>query len=60
MDQWVTYAEAARATRVLTGTLVVWAHRGKVRTTKIGGRTHVHLGDVRRAERAWRERVARV
>ncbi|MCL2089863.1 MAG: hypothetical protein FWH11_01335 [Micrococcales bacterium] len=53
-DQWATVADAARDTRVRQGTIRVWIHRGIVERRTIGGRTHVHLADVRRAERTMR------
>lgn len=56
-DQWATYADAARDVGVPEATIRVWVHRGRkgtgrrIETTVIGRRLHVHLADVRRAER---------
>lgn len=58
-DQWATYADAARLARVRPGTIRVWVNRDRVRAEHVGRRTLVHLGDVRRAERDWRQRLAR-
>jgi DNA-binding transcriptional MerR regulator len=57
-DQWALVNDAARLVRVRPGTIRVWATRGKVRAEVRGAHRYVHLGDVRRAEKAWRERLA--
>jgi hypothetical protein len=57
-EQWARVDDAARAVRVLPGTIRVWASRGKVRSDVFAGRRVVHLGDVRRAEKNWRDRIA--
>lgn len=49
-DQWVTYADAARLTRVRGDLIRQWKRRGIVRHTTIAGRIHVDLAQVRRAE----------
>ena len=59
-EQWATVDEAARITRVRPGTIRVWVTRGKVQVMVHGAHRWVSLADVRRAERAWRERIARV
>ncbi|MEV7973304.1 hypothetical protein [Cellulomonas sp. NPDC089187] len=56
-EQWARVDDAARAVRVRPGTIRVWATRGKVRTDVFAGRRVVHLGDVRRAEKNWRDRI---
>lgn len=50
-DQWATYADAAFLVGVNEATIRTWGKRGRVATQRIGRRMHVHLGDVRRAER---------
>lgn len=57
-EQWVPIEAAARAVRVNIRTIRVWVHRGKVRTRGRGRHRTVLLGDVRRAEKAWREWLA--
>lgn len=57
-DQWARVDDAAKLVRVRPGTIRVWATRGRVRTERQGRHTYVHLGDVRHAERDWRQRLA--
>jgi hypothetical protein len=54
---WVTVPAAARAVRVHPRTIRVWVYRKKVATRGSGPGRVVSLGDVRRAEKAWRDRV---
>ena len=60
IDQWATVDDAARDVGVRPGTIRVWVTRGKVAVMIHGAHRWVSLADVRRAERAWRERIARV
>lgn len=57
-DQWALVNDAARLVRVRPGTIRVWVTRGKIRAEVHGAHRYVHLGDLRRAERDWRERLA--
>jgi len=56
-QEWLLVDEAARAVRVRPGTIRVWATRETVRSQRIGSHRYVHLDDVRRAERLWRQRI---
>ena len=57
VDQWATYADAARIVGVPEATLRWWVHRGRkgqgarIETLSIRGRVYVHLEDTRRTER---------
>lgn len=51
IDQWCTYTDAAALTGVAESTIRTWGKRGRITTSTIGGRVHVLLGEVRRAER---------
>lgn len=53
-DQWATYADAAAIVGVPEALLRKWKRKGVIDSTVIGGKIHVELGDIRRAERSMR------
>ena len=56
--QWATYAQAAEDLQVPKATLMVWAHRGKLVTCRVGRRTWVDMTSARHAEaQAWSARA---
>ena len=57
VGQWASVPDACRLVRVNRGTVYVWVHRGKVATRREAGVLLVHIGDLRRAEAAWRARA---
>lgn len=56
-EVWVTVHAAARAVRVHPRTIRVWVYRKKVASRGSGVGRLVALGDVRRAEKEWRDRI---
>lgn len=58
-EEWLTYAEAARAVRVREDLIRQWVRRRKVERHTIGRRVYVHMGDVRTMEAKWARRVSR-
>lgn len=58
-DEWVRYRDAAERTGIPLNTILVWAHRGKIETKRLGRReVWVNLDDVLHAERDRRHHLA--
>lgn len=59
MRQWALVSDAAQATGVPAPTVRTWVARGRIDSQRIGGKVHVDLAQVRRAERDMRVHGAR-